>query len=72
MAHRFALVRSVTHPDNTHTVAMHYMLTGHRHAQPNSNPQNQATDFPTFGAVVQYLRPARGPRQCPRPKSRSR
>src|SRR5262249_18822090 len=30
-AHRFALVRSVTHPDNTHTVAMHYMLTGRRH-----------------------------------------
>src|SRR5262245_10953440 len=26
VAHRFALVRSVTHPDNTHTVAMHYML----------------------------------------------
>jgi len=22
----------MTHPDNTHTVAMHYMLTGHRHA----------------------------------------
>src|SRR5262245_39950773 len=28
VAHRFALVRSVTHPDNTHTVAMHYMLSG--------------------------------------------
>src|SRR5262249_25510071 len=27
-AHRFALIRSVSHPDNTHTVAMHYMLTG--------------------------------------------
>jgi hypothetical protein len=40
---------------------MHYMLTGWRHAQPNTNPQNQPTDFPTFGAVVQYLRPSRGP-----------
>jgi hypothetical protein len=56
---RFALVRSVSHPDNTHTVAMHYMLTGRRHAQPNSNPRNQPTDFPCFGAVAQYLRPAR-------------
>src|SRR5438132_11513157 len=55
-AHRFALVRSVQHPDNTHTVAMHYMLTGQRHAQPNTNPRNQPTDFPCFGAVVQYLR----------------
>src|SRR5437870_6571483 len=30
-AHRFAIMRSVSHPDNTHTVAMHYMLTAHRH-----------------------------------------
>ncbi len=59
-AHRFALVRSVTHPDNTHTVAMHYMLTGRRHAEPNTNPRNKPTDFPTFGAVVQHLRPGRG------------
>jgi hypothetical protein len=58
-AGRFALVRSVHHPDNTHTVAMHYMLTGRRHAQPNTNPRNQPTDFPCFGAVMQYLRPGR-------------
>ncbi len=60
-AHRFALVRSVTHPDNIHTVAMHYMLTGRRHAEPTTNPRNKPSDFPTFGAVVQYLRPGRGP-----------
>src|SRR6266446_6382217 len=59
-AHRLALVRSVSHPDNTHTVAMHYMLTGVRHARPNTNPQNQPGDFPTFGAVLQKLRPGRG------------
>jgi hypothetical protein len=51
----------VSHPDNTHTVAMHYMLTGTRHAQPQTNPQNKPTDFPTFGAVMQYLRPSLGP-----------
>lgn len=56
LARRYAIVRSVTHPDNTHTVAMHYMLTGHRHPQPNTNPRNQPTDFPTFGAVFNYLR----------------
>jgi hypothetical protein len=55
-AHRFALVRSVQHPDDIHTVAMHYMLTGRRHAQPTTNPRNQPGDFPCFGAVVQYLR----------------
>src|SRR5262249_36739904 len=58
-AKRWALVRSVSHPDYVHTVAMHYMLTGTRHAQPRTNPQNQPTDFPTFGAVMQYLRPRR-------------
>ena len=60
-AHHLAIVRSVAHPDNTHTVAMHYMLTGHRHSQPATNPQNQPTDFPTFGAVMQYVRPSLGP-----------
>jgi Protein of unknown function (DUF1501) len=34
LADRLALVRSVTHPDSTHTVAMHYMLTGQRHRRP--------------------------------------
>ena len=59
-AHHLALVRSVSHPDNTHTVAMHYMLTGVRHARPSANPQNEPTDFPTFGGVLQKLRPGRG------------
>src|SRR5216684_2421235 len=36
-AHHLAIVRSVSHPDDTHTVAMHYMLTGYRHAEPISN-----------------------------------
>jgi hypothetical protein len=62
-AHRYAILRSVTHSDNTHTVAMHFMLTGHRHAQPSTNPRNQPTDFPTFGAVLNYLR--RRPGQLP-------
>ncbi len=60
LTNRLCLVRSVSHPDNTHTVAMHYMLTGHRHLRPNTNPQHEQTDFPTFGAVMQYLRAGRG------------
>lgn len=61
LAHRYAIVRSVSHPDNTHTVAMHYMLTGQRHGQPATNPRNQPSDFPTYGAVLQYLRRRPGP-----------
>ena len=56
-AHRLALVRSVSHADNTHTVAMHYMLTGVRHARPATNPQNEPSDFPTFGAVLRSCGP---------------
>jgi Protein of unknown function (DUF1501) len=55
MADQYTLIRSVTHPDNTHTVAMHYMLTGVRHARPATNPRNAPDDFPCFGAVVNHL-----------------
>lgn len=61
LAHRFALVRSVTHPDNTHTVAMHYMLSGNRHRRPNTNPMNAPDDFPCYGSVIQKLRPSSSP-----------
>jgi hypothetical protein len=54
-AHRYALIRSVTHPDNTHTVAMHYMLTGVRHLRPATNPRNAPDDFPCFGAIANYV-----------------
>jgi hypothetical protein len=54
MANRYALLRSVTHPDNTHTVAMHYMLTGIRHRRPKTNPRNAPDDFPCFGAFMTY------------------
>jgi hypothetical protein len=60
MADQYAIVRSMSHPDNTHTVAMHYMLTGVRHIAPNTNPRNHPNDFPTFGAVMHYLRDRRG------------
>lgn len=59
-AHHLTILRAVTHPDNTHTVAMHYMLTGVRHRNPASNPQNEPFDFPCFGAVAQHLFPGSG------------
>lgn len=55
MADRFALIRSVTHNDSTHTVAMHYMQTGVRHRRPNTNPTNLPDDFPCFGATMNLL-----------------
>lgn len=61
LAHQFALVRSMTHTDATHTVAMHYMLTGQRHRRPGTNPTNLPDDFPCHGAVVNRLRPSDSP-----------
>ncbi|MEX2027833.1 MAG: DUF1501 domain-containing protein [Pirellulaceae bacterium] len=61
LAHKFALIRSVTHPDSTHTVAMHYMLTGQRHRRPGTNPTNLPDDFPCFGAAVNRFRPSAAP-----------
>jgi hypothetical protein len=61
LAHRYSIIRSVTHPDNTHTVAMHYMLTGVRHRNPGSNPRNEPTDFPCFGAIAQHQLTGSGP-----------
>ncbi len=61
LADRLALVRSVTHPDSTHTVAMHYMLTGQRHRRPATNPTNLPDDFPGYGAAINRLRPSRTP-----------
>ena len=55
MADRFALIRSVTHLDSTHTVAMHYMQTGVRHRRPATNPTNLPDDFPCFGATMNLL-----------------
>lgn len=61
LAHKFALIRSMTHPDATHTVAMHYMLTGQRHRRPATNPTNLPDDFPCYGATVNRLRPSKSP-----------
>ncbi|MBW3541676.1 MAG: DUF1501 domain-containing protein [Planctomycetes bacterium] len=67
---KLAQIRSVTHPDNTHTVAMHYMLTGVRHARPATNPQNAPDDFPCFGAVMGALQTRRvGPARQPRERA---
>ena len=70
--HEFAQIRSVTHLDNTHTVAMHHMLTGRRHVRPATNPQNAPDDFPCFGAVVNHEERKRNRRpQSPHPGAQS-
>jgi hypothetical protein len=60
-AHRYALVRSMTHADNGHGSAMYAAFTGVPHPLPNTNPIPSPEDFPAFGSVVSRLRPPSGP-----------
>jgi hypothetical protein len=61
LAHRYALIRSVTHRDNDHAIGTYLALTGYSHPrndvlgiEPPASPQ----DLPSLGAVVSKLRPA--------------
>src|SRR5262245_52264651 len=67
LANRFALVRSVSHPNHNHTPMIYYTLTGRQTARPNEDNDvrpPQRSDFPHVGAVVARLKPgdARLPR----------
>jgi hypothetical protein len=60
LAHRYALVRSVTHRDNDHAIGAYLALTGHSHPkheilgiEPPESPQ----DMPALGSVVSKVRP---------------
>lgn len=60
-AHRFAVVRSVTHAINDHNAGSYYALTGRYPVESgqlvvNSGPEN----FPPVGAVLAKLRPSQG------------
>lgn len=62
IADQLAIIRSMSHDNPNHVTASLPAGTGHRH--PPGTPQRDfppaATDFPAFGAVVDYLRPSTG------------
>ncbi len=65
-AHRFALVRSVSHNNHNHTPMIYYTLTGRPVEQPNQDNDvrpPQRTDFPHLGAVLARFK--RSPRGLP-------
>jgi hypothetical protein len=52
-SHLWALVRSLTHPSNDHSVGHAIMLTGRRDLPPGFNPsQPRPTDWPSIAAVA--------------------
>lgn len=56
---KMAIVRSFTHPSNTHEVGVYHTLTG-KVDNTLSVPRNQRNrrDFPNVGSVVSYFRPS--------------
>lgn len=58
LADRYAIVRSMSHDDLDHGSASYLALTGRFHARKSSNPPVTPNDFPTYGAVLERVRPA--------------
>ncbi|MDB5308302.1 MAG: hypothetical protein JWO38_2504 [Gemmataceae bacterium] len=56
-AHRYTVLRSMTHDDLDHGSACYLALTGQFHARKSSNPSPRGTDAPALGAVLHRVRP---------------
>ncbi len=57
-AHRYAVVRSMSHEETSHPQATHRVLTGALFPpERNATPVASRSDFPCYGAALQYLRP---------------
>jgi hypothetical protein len=53
---KWALVRSLSHPGNDHSLGHHIMLTGRSEAPPGFSPSKpQATDYPSLASAAGYL-----------------
>jgi hypothetical protein len=69
MAHKLAVIRSLTHGNANHVQASMNALTGHGHppqAEARGDFPPSASDFPPFGAVVSRLREPGGSRHAAR------
>jgi hypothetical protein len=58
LAHRYAIVKSMSHDDLDHGSALYLTLTGTYHQRLSSNPPPRETDHPFFGPVLEQKRPA--------------
>ncbi len=60
LAHRMAVIRSMTTDINSHSTSGYYMLTGYQHASKAENMPPDASDWPSITSVVGTLKPAEG------------
>jgi hypothetical protein len=58
LAHRYTILRNLSHDDTDHGSACYLALTGHFHPRKTSNPAPRPIDMPTYGAILERLRTA--------------
>ena len=56
-AHRYALVRSLSHRENNHLVATHHVLTGHQQPGAFFDKVASRDDWPCYSSACDYFRP---------------
>jgi uncharacterized protein (DUF1501 family) len=56
-AHKYALVRSLSHRDNNHLVATHHVLTGQQMPGAFFDKVASRDDWPCYSSALAYLRP---------------
>ncbi|MGL6075539.1 MAG: DUF1501 domain-containing protein [Fimbriiglobus sp.] len=56
-ADQFALVRSLSHRENNHLVAVHHLLTGHQQPGAFFDKVASRDDWPDYAGAMSYLRP---------------
>jgi hypothetical protein len=56
-AHRYAVVRSLSHRENNHLVATHHVLTGHQMPGAFFDKVASRDDWPCYASARDYLRP---------------
>ncbi len=61
LAHKYTVIRSMTHKDNGHESAFYALMTGRAHPQPNTIAKAAATDFPSYGSAMNFVRPPTEP-----------
>lgn len=59
LAHKYTVLRTMTHDDLDHGSACYLSLTGQSHAQKSSNPPPTPLDAPALGAILKRIHPSK-------------
>lgn len=59
IADRYTILRTMSHEDLDHGSAFYLSMTGHYHKRRSSNPPPSPSDLPSYGSVLERVRPTR-------------